>query len=82
VTTPLAEEAADICQAVRRQGRRCRALNPFETADAQLLLHAHGLITNISRTSRWQLTQKGRRILTALLTARQADTEKLLSLAA
>jgi hypothetical protein len=46
------------------------------------LLHAHGLISKISRTHRWQLTPKGRRIVTALLAARHADTEKLISLAA
>lgn len=127
VTSPLAEEAVQICQPVRRDGRRSRALNPFEAADGQLLaavnrgewalkgfrnrdirlllfgqskdktqqrsqaakvsrrlalLHAHGLIQQVSRTYRWQLTDKGRRIITALLSARQADTEKLLSLAA
>jgi hypothetical protein len=125
--TPLAKEAAHICQPVRRDGRRYRALNPFGTNDAQLLaavnrgewalkgfrnrqirlllfghtqdkkqkrsqaaktsrrlalLHAHGLITQISRTYRWQVTPKGRRILTALLAARQADTDKLMSFAA
>jgi hypothetical protein len=127
VTTPLAEEAATVCQPVRRNERRYRALNPFEHADAQLLaavnrgewvlkgfrnreirpllfgkakgekeersqaakvsrrlalLHAHGIIVKISRTHRWQVTKKGRRILTALLAARNADTEKLISLAA
>lgn len=46
------------------------------------LLHAHGLIAKVSRTHRWQVSQKGRRVLTALLAARQADTEKLISLAA
>ena len=46
------------------------------------LLHAHGLISKVQRTHRWQLTQKGRRIVTALLAARHADTEKLMSLAA
>jgi hypothetical protein len=45
-------------------------------------LHAHGLIAKVSRTHRWQVTQKGRRVMTALLAARQADTEKLISLAA
>jgi hypothetical protein len=127
VTTPLAEEAAKVCQPVRRDQRRHRALNPFEAADAQLLaavnrgewalkgfrngdirallfgqpkdkkqqrsqaakvsrrlalLHAHGLIAKVSHTYRWQLTEKGRRIATALLAARQADTNKLISLAA
>jgi hypothetical protein len=125
--TPLAEEAVQICQPVRRDGRRYRALNPFEAADAQILaavnrgewalkgfrnreirlvlfgqakdkkqersqaakvsrrfalLHAHGLITKVSRTYRWQVSPKGRRILTALLAARCADTDKLMSLAA
>jgi hypothetical protein len=46
------------------------------------LLHAHGLIAKVSRTYRWQVTAKGRRILTALSAARQADTDKLMSLAA
>src|SRR2546425_471243 len=46
------------------------------------LLHAHGLIAKVPHTYRWQVTAKGRRILTALLSARQADTDKLISLAA
>jgi len=126
-TTTLAEEAVRVCRAVRREGRRYRALNPFEESDAQLLalvnrgdwaikgfrnrdlrpllyataktkrderrqaakvtrrlalLHAHGLIAKVSRTHRWLVTDKGRRILTALLAARQANTEQLISLAA
>jgi len=36
----------------------------------------------VSHTQRWQVTEKGRRVLTALLAARQADTDKLVSLAA
>jgi hypothetical protein len=126
-TTPLAEEAVRLCQPVREQGRRHRALNPFGAEDAKLLaavnrgewalkgfrnreirallfgkakdkkqersqgakvsrklalLHAHGLIAKVSRTYRWQVSEKGRRILTALSAARQADTDKLMSLAA
>jgi hypothetical protein len=46
------------------------------------LLHAHGIVAKVSRTHRWQVTKKGRRILTALLAARHANTEKLMSLAA
>ena len=46
------------------------------------LLHTHGLIARVSRTYRWQVTKKGHRILTALLAARHADTDKLISLAA
>jgi hypothetical protein len=125
--TALAEEAVTACRAVHREGRRYRALNPFEPADAQLLevvnrgdwtikgfrnrdlrprlygvaktkqdqrrqaakvtrrlalLHAHGLIAKVSRTHRWLVTKKGRRILTALLAARRATTEQLIALAA
>jgi hypothetical protein len=46
------------------------------------LLHAHGLIARVSRTYRWQVTEKGHRVLTALLAARQADVDKLIKLAA
>jgi hypothetical protein len=126
-TAPLAQEASKVCQAVRRDQRRFRALNPFEAADAQLLaavnrgewalkgfrnreirallfgkpkdkkqershaakisrrlalLHAHGLIVKVSHTYRWHVSDKGRRIITALLAARQADTDKLITLAA
>ncbi|MGH7929544.1 MAG: hypothetical protein ACREQV_17290, partial [Candidatus Binatia bacterium] len=127
ITTPLAQEAVNVCRPVRRQQRRHRALNPFEAADAQLLaavnrgewalkgfrnrdirallfgqtndkkqqrsqaakvsrrlalLHAHGLIAKVSRTYRWQVSKKGQRVVTALLAARQADTDKLIRLAA
>ena len=37
ITTPLAEEATKLCQPIRRDDRRYRALNPFDAADAQLL---------------------------------------------
>jgi hypothetical protein len=46
------------------------------------LLHAHGLIAKVSHTYRWQITKKGHRVITALLAARQADTDKLIRLAA
>jgi hypothetical protein len=46
------------------------------------LLHAHGLIVKISRTHRWQVTARGRRLITALLAARAASTDQLISLAA
>jgi hypothetical protein len=127
VSTPLAQEAATVCQPVRRQGRRHRALNPFSEADAQLLavinrgefalngfrnrdvratlypasddtlllrrqtgavgrrlllLRAHGLIKKVSKTHRYVVTPKGRRIITSLLAARQASTEQLTALAA
>ena len=46
------------------------------------LLRAHGLIAKVSKTHRYMVTEKGRRIITALLTARQASMEKLTALAA
>lgn len=127
VSTPLAQEAVIVCQAVRRDGVRHRALNPFAQPDAQLLaiinrgefalngfrnrdvraslydatedtkllrrqtaavgrrlllLRAHGLIKKVPKTHRYLVTEKGRRIITALLAARQASTEKLTALAA
>jgi hypothetical protein len=127
VSATLAEEAATVCQPLRRAGRRHRALNPLGESDAQLLaiinrgefalnglrnrdvrahlyeasddpkvlrrqtaavgrrltlLRAHGLISKVSKTHRYTVTEKGRRIITALLTARQASTEKLTALAA
>lgn len=46
------------------------------------LLRAHGLIKKVNGTHRWMLTARGRRIVTALLAARQADVDKLTQLAA
>jgi hypothetical protein len=46
------------------------------------LLRAHGLIAKVSKTHRYVVTQKGRNVITALLAARQASTEKLTALAA
>jgi hypothetical protein len=46
------------------------------------LLKAHGLIVKVGRTHRWKMTEKGRRTVTALLTAREADVEQLTKLAA
>ena len=46
------------------------------------LLRAHGLVRRISKTHRYQVTDKGRRIITALQTATQASTEELTRLAA
>ena len=127
VKTSLAEEAASVCQAVKKDGRRHRALNPLAAADAALLavvhrgeyalngfrnrdvrhalhgrdadptrrrrqmgrvgrqlalLRAHGLIRKVSRTHRYLVTEKGRRVITALLAARGASTEQLVALAA
>jgi hypothetical protein len=46
------------------------------------MLRAHGLLAKVSHTHRYQVTEKGRRILTALLTVRQTPVEQLLRLAA
>jgi hypothetical protein len=46
------------------------------------LLRAHALIRKIPKSHSYQVTAAGRRALTTLLTARQADAEKLLDLAA
>ena len=127
VQSTLAQQAAQVGQAVIHGKRRYRALNGLGEADAKLmgivnrgeftingfrnrdvrvhlhgvtddkrrerremaavgrklrLLRAHGLISKVSKTHRYVVTEKGRRIITALLTARQASTEKLTALAA
>jgi ribosomal protein S19E (S16A) len=41
------------------------------------LLRAHGLIHKLPHTHRYQVSQAGRRSITALLMAREADTSKL-----
>jgi len=46
------------------------------------LLRAHGLIKKVPGTHRWVLTDNGRRIVTALLAARQANVDQLTQLAA
>jgi len=127
VQSPLAQDAAQVCRAVRWEGRRYRALNPLGKTDAELLaavnrgefaingfrnrdirqrlyesskdkaqerkqmaavgrklrlLRGHGLVAKVSKTHRYMVTPKGRRLITALLAARQASTEKLTALAA
>lgn len=46
------------------------------------LLRAHGLVRKVSGTHRYVVSDKGRRIITALLSARQADVAQLTALAA
>ena len=123
LATPLAELAAPLCQPITQEGRRYRALNPLNSADAALLraisrgewvvaglrnrdlqrllyssdprdkkvarrrtaavgrklrlLRAHGLIRKIPHTHRYMVTETGRAILTALVAAQEASTEKL-----
>jgi len=46
------------------------------------LLRMHGLLRKVNGTHRYVVTPGGRKIITALLTARQADVEQLTALAA
>lgn len=46
------------------------------------LLRAHGLLRKVSGTHRYVVSDKGRRIITALLAARQANVQQLTALAA
>jgi hypothetical protein len=46
------------------------------------LLRAHGLLKKVGGTHRWLLTDQGRRLITALLAARQADIDQLTKMAA
>ena len=46
------------------------------------MLRAHGLIKKVTNTHRYVLTDRGRSIMTALIQASKADTEKLKKLAA
>jgi hypothetical protein len=46
------------------------------------LLRAHRILRKVPGTHRYHLTTAGRRILTALLAARQADVEQLTQMAA
>ena len=46
------------------------------------LLRAHGILRKITGTHRYHLTARGRTVVTALLTAREADTQQLAKLAA
>lgn len=46
------------------------------------LLRAHGLLAKVPKTHRYQVTKKGRHLITALLAAAHANTEQLAKLAA
>ena len=69
----LYRQTAQVAEQRRQSGRITRAL---------ALLRAHGIIKKVNGTYRYQLTAGGRRIITALLAAHQADVEKLMGLAA
>jgi len=65
--------AKDAAERRRRSARVSRQLR---------LLRAHGILRKVPKTHRYQVTEHGRLILTALHAARHASTEKLASLAA
>jgi hypothetical protein len=46
------------------------------------LLRGHGLLRKVSGTHRYVVTEEGRKIITALLSARAADVEQLTAFAA
>ncbi len=59
--------------------RRCRA---SRITRRLALLRAHGLLRKVTGTHRYLLTFKGRTVITALLTARQANINELSKMAA
>jgi hypothetical protein len=67
-TLLYATETTDPKEARRRSGAVTRQLR---------LLRAHGLIHKVPKTHRYQVSENGRKAITALLTARAADTAKL-----
>jgi hypothetical protein len=81
-------------QGFRNRDLRRLLFGPTEPAAAQKrrqamqvtrlirLLRGHRLVQRVSKTQRYLLTDSGRQLLTAVLTARQADTAKLTELVA
>ena len=66
-------EAADQAEQRRQSAAVTRKLR---------LLRAHGIISKIQKTHRYQLSAQGRRIVTALLSAHAADADRLAAAAA
>lgn len=60
--------APDASEARRRSGQATRMIR---------MLRAHGLIHKVARTHRYIVSPKGRNAITALMSAREADTAKL-----
>jgi hypothetical protein len=73
VRSALYPSKSDPTQQRQQSGRVTRAL---------ARLRAHAIIKKVGGSYRYQLTSQGRRIVTALLAARQADVDKLIALAA
>jgi hypothetical protein len=66
------EPGTDAAETKRRSARVTRLLT---------LLRAHGLIARVPTTHRYQVTEKGRTTITALIAARRADAKALLKTA-
>lgn len=82
-----------MLQGFRNRDLRARLYSPKADADQHrrrsarvsrllALLRAHGLIKKVPGTHRYHLTGRGRRIVTALLAARNANVDQLTQLAA
>ena len=69
----FAKPAKDAAERKRRSAQVGRQLR---------LLRAHGILRKVPKTHRYQVTERGRLILTALEVARHASTAKLVGLAA
>jgi hypothetical protein len=70
---PASAAGTDRAEQRRNAGRTTRKLR---------LLRAHGLIGKVPKTTRYMLTDKGRRVTTAVLAASAADTKRLMDAAA
>lgn len=64
---------SDAAEQKRRSSRVTRLLR---------LLRAHGLLHKVPKSHRYRVSDKGRTVITAVLAARNASTEKLVALAA
>lgn len=67
------QPAADAQEGRRRSARVTRLLR---------LLRAHGVLQKVAKSHRYRVTAAGRVVITAVLAARNATTEKLVALAA
>ena len=72
---------ARLCSATAMSSKAERALAAKIRRQIQLL-RMHGLVQKVHRTHRYMVTEKGRAVITALLSARQADTSQLTKIAA
>jgi len=66
-------QAATTEEAQRRSAKVTRQLR---------MLRAHGIVTKVPHTHRYQVTEQGRKMLTAILTARQTPINQFLAKAA